>query len=62
VDVNLSRPLSLLLVLACLVPGCRREARAPSANLHPSKGRVVEVDLATQRTLAHEDIPGSRPR
>jgi protein SCO1/2 len=62
VDVKPSRSLSLLLVLACLVPGCRREARAPSANRYPIKGRVVEVDLANRSvTLAHEDIPGFMP-
>jgi protein SCO1/2 len=62
VDVKPSRSLSLLLVLACLVPACRREAGAPSANRYPIKGRVVEVDLANRSvTLAHEEIPGFMP-
>lgn len=50
------------LVVACLVPGCRREAPAPDARRYPIEGRVVEVDPASRSvTLAHQDIPGFMP-
>lgn len=56
------RLLSLLLIAACLVPACRREAPPPASKRYPIAGRVVETDAASRSvTLAHEDIPGFMP-
>ena len=56
------RLMSLLVLTACLVPACRRDAASGGARRYPIQGRVVEVDLANRSvTLAHEDIPGFMP-
>ena len=53
---------TLLLVAACLVPACRRDAPSPAAKRYPIEGRVVEVDRSSRSvTLAHGDIPGFMP-
>jgi protein SCO1 len=54
--------LLLTLVVATLLPACRREAPPAAGNRYPLKGKVVEVDVANRKvTIAHEDIPGFMP-
>ena len=56
------RLMPLLVLAACLVPACRRDAASAGAKRYPIQGRVVEVDPANRSvTLAHEDIPGFMP-
>lgn len=53
---------ALVLLAAPLAAGCRSEAPPAGANRYPIAGRVVEVDVASQKlTLAHGDIPGFMP-
>ena len=51
-----------LLLAACLVPACRRDAASPDAKRYLISGTVVAVDAPGRSvTLAHEDIPGFMP-
>jgi len=57
-----ARLLPLLLVAACMAPGCRRETSGAGDTRYPISGRAVEVDAARRTlTLAHEEIPGFMP-